>query len=740
MLSTAVRLLTAADRPALLGAAAVVIYAAMAGFRTISSHDLFWQLRDARYLVETGNIARRDVFSYTATGQPWMYPQGAGLLFYGLYCLGGYVAVSLLGLVTCAATTATLLAVRPGVLAAALVGLAVPQIAMRTVARAEMFTILFFALFLVLLFRGVAERHLWLLPLLMGIWVNLHPGFLAGFGLIALFLAGARLTGARVRKLAYIGVLCLLATFLNPFGPGVWKIPWRQAQQHWLHQRLVIEWWPSSWSWWRLEELLEWRDPSGAYWVLLFVCLVAACLGLRRKRWDLVVLLAGVAATSLYSQRLQVLLGMAVAACVPGLVAGSQVRLRLRWTAVAALVLLVTVRVSDLASNRYYFSRGTTATMGAGISYVFPEQAAEFVLRERLPGRLLHDLPSGDYLGWKLGHGYPIFIDGRSIPFGHELVLEHAGALRLPPDSPEWQAFADRWGIQTVFLGIGWNREPLRRFCETPNVHLVYLDAVSAVFLRDGPATRPWTEMLGKSCNQVILPAPLPGEPAYVFHRQAARLYFELGRHTEAWAAVEQARRDFAGDPELFVQAGLILAALGKPAEARRELLAGTALPGSSRVWFTLGLLEREAGRHKEAIRALERATRTGALPHEAYRLIAESRLALGQPRQALVWFERALRSRQAESARYILGAAFAAAVRVGEARAKFALGDATGTEGSLRAAVEAFPSNAQLHLMLAEFYAGHGQTAQALAALEQAQSLGASGPMFEALQNRLHE
>ena len=190
MLSTAVRLLTAADWPALLGAAAVVIYAAMAGFRTISSHDLFWQLRDARYLVETGNIARRDVFSYTATGQPWMYPQGAGLLFYGLYCLGGYVAVSLLGLVTCAATTAALLAVRPGVLAAALVGLAVPQIAMRTVAWAEMFTILFFALFLVLLFRGVAEKYLWLLPLLMAVWVNLHPGFIAGFGLIVLFLAG----------------------------------------------------------------------------------------------------------------------------------------------------------------------------------------------------------------------------------------------------------------------------------------------------------------------------------------------------------------------------------------------------------------------------------------------------------------------------------------------------------------------------------------------------------------------
>ncbi len=740
MLSTAVRLLTAADRPALLGAAAVVIYAAMAGFRTISSHDLFWQLRDARYLVETGNIASRDLFSYTATGQPWMYPQGAGLIFYGLYCLGGYVAVSLLGLVTCAATTTVLLAVRPGVLAAALVGLAVPQIAMRTVAWAEMFTILFFALFLVLLFRGVAEKYLWLLPLLMAVWVNLHPGFLAGFGLIALFLVGARLTGAPVRKLAYIGVLCLLATSLNPFGPGVWQIPWRQAQGHWLYQRMVIHWWPSSWSWWRLEELLEWRDPSGAYWVLLFVGLVAACLGLWRKRWDLVVLLAGVAATSLYSQRFQVLLAMTVAACVPGLAAGAQVRRGLRWAAVLALVFLVTVRFSDLASNRHYFSRGTQATFGAGLSYVFPERAAEFVLREQLPGRLLHDLPSGDYLSWKLGHGYPIFIDGRTVPFGTELVREHAGALRLPPDSPEWQAFADRWGIQTVFLGIGWNREPLRRFCETPSVHLVYLDAVSAVFLRDGPATRPWTERLGKSCNQVILPAPPPGEPAYVFHRQAARLYFELGRHTEAWAAVEQARRDFAGDPELFVQAGMILVALGKLDEARRELLAGTALPGSSRVWFTLGLLEREAERHKEAIRALERATRTGALPHEAYRLIAESRLALGQPRQALVWFERALRSRHAEAARYILGAAFVAAVHVGEARAKFALRDATGTEGSLRAAVEAFPSNAQLHLMLAEFYAGQGRTAQALAALQQAQSLGASGPILEALQNRLRE
>ena len=59
-----------------------------------------------RWVVEHHQIPSTDVFSYTAHGQPWTYPVGSGLLFYGLYLLGGYALLSRLGAAACAGTTA----------------------------------------------------------------------------------------------------------------------------------------------------------------------------------------------------------------------------------------------------------------------------------------------------------------------------------------------------------------------------------------------------------------------------------------------------------------------------------------------------------------------------------------------------------------------------------------------------------------------------------------------------------
>jgi len=40
-------------------------------------------LNDARWLVKHHEIPSVDHFSYTAQGQPWIYPFGGGLLFTG---------------------------------------------------------------------------------------------------------------------------------------------------------------------------------------------------------------------------------------------------------------------------------------------------------------------------------------------------------------------------------------------------------------------------------------------------------------------------------------------------------------------------------------------------------------------------------------------------------------------------------------------------------------------------------
>src|SRR5215831_19601227 len=81
-----------------------------------------------------------------------------------------------------------------------------------------------------------ANPRIWLLPLLMLIWVNVHGGFLLGFVLLAIFWLGSLGTwlhlkhsrieeslgkiaaGKRVRALTEVGLLSAAASLVNPYG------------------------------------------------------------------------------------------------------------------------------------------------------------------------------------------------------------------------------------------------------------------------------------------------------------------------------------------------------------------------------------------------------------------------------------------------------------------------------------------------------------------------------------------
>ena len=78
-------------------------YAALAGLRTVTEYDLGWQMATGRWIVQHHQIPSTDVFSYTAQGQPWIYPVGAGLLFYTLFLVGSYTLLSWSGVAACVA-------------------------------------------------------------------------------------------------------------------------------------------------------------------------------------------------------------------------------------------------------------------------------------------------------------------------------------------------------------------------------------------------------------------------------------------------------------------------------------------------------------------------------------------------------------------------------------------------------------------------------------------------------------
>jgi len=181
---------SAAGRRLFLALATIaLVYAFLASLRAVSDPDAFWQLATGRWVAQHHHVFSTDVFSYTAQGQPWIYPVGSGLLLYVVYLIGGYTLLSWLGAAGCVGTIALLLR-RGSAMSAAIAILAIPLMAGRTAPRADMFTVVLFAAYLSILWQNyqTGRAHLWLLPLLMIAWVNFHLGFVAGLALIVAFV------------------------------------------------------------------------------------------------------------------------------------------------------------------------------------------------------------------------------------------------------------------------------------------------------------------------------------------------------------------------------------------------------------------------------------------------------------------------------------------------------------------------------------------------------------------------
>jgi tetratricopeptide (TPR) repeat protein len=699
-------------------AGAVLLYAALAACYTLKNFDLGWQLAAGRYIAETGHIPRLDVFSYTAPGKEWVYPAGAELLFYALYRLAGYIALTLLGMAACVSAVALVFFAEagnspsrhltpdtwrrsPGAWRLWLVALAVPAIADRTGARADMFTTVLFAAVLVIVWRFHRQLRspLHLLPLLFLLWANLHQGFIFGLALLAAacaatvwnsWVGGRSLTvAARLphRQLYLWSALSALAVLINPWGWRLYASLWRVRQDMAFQRGFIGEASAVPWGWWRLRDAVRLHDPDAGLWLLLALALAGIAVALLRRQWLPAVLLTGACWLGVHYVRAQALSAIVAALVLPstfGFAGRQPSRDRegaARSLTLAALLFalallpLLALRSADLASNRYYIARGDIATFGFGPSWWFPERALDFIGRERLPGRIYHDYNLGGWMMWRLWPRYQVFIDGRAQPFTPNILLEQHAMRAASIDSPAWREFLDRWGINTVLISLarygGYRLSPAE-LCASPDFRLVYIDEVSGVWLRARPENRAWLDRLARPCPPASLPAAGASLAArYNFLANAGQLYHAFGMDAEALKAYRDAETIFGGDANLRFSIAQVWDSRGRTAEARQEYRNALALGESSQAWHALGLLEWREGRYREAAEAFAGAAQRAVLAHESCRMLGEAFLALREPKRALEAFQRARAASRYRQDSAGLAAGWLALVEDGERRAR---------------------------------------------------------------------
>jgi tetratricopeptide (TPR) repeat protein len=757
--------------------AAVVIYGALADFRAMDDPDMWWQMASGRYMLASGHVMRTEVFSYTAHGQPWTYPIGAGILFHWLYKLGGFVLLSLLSPLVGGAIT-LLLVRRGGLLRCWMVALAVPSIAFSTLVRANMFSTLLAAVFLTILWDVLnrdreqpTRRGIWILPPLMLLWVNLHPGFIYGLALVMAFAI------LRPRRLMLCALLTLLATLVNPWTWHVYEAILAQGGVMAYHAQFINEWKRTAVSWTVLHDWLNWREPDNYLWWLMAMALAGGVAGLFRKRpWGALLLLGSAAAAVAYT-RFYGLSAVAAAIVGPDLLLFRKPAKRepegVSWTrylplgSAALLLAMISWRCADLASDRYYHTHITLTHFGTGVSEWPPDRAAHFIEEHRLPRQLYADYVIGGFLTWRLGPlaresggelrldgagkddrqagRYPVFIDGRALPYGLDLFFQQMQMSTDTLDRPEWQLAIEGWKVRTLLLSterfIGYRGARFDKFCKSDQFKLAYLDETAAVFVKAADLTTPPLD-----CATVTLTPPpetAPAEYRYHFWINAGVLYYNLRRAPEAIAALDRARAIFGGDATWYSEYAEVQAYQGHFAEAEENFRKSIALRPAPTNLDALADLLTNRGRYDEALDIYtQAAARSGSDAWDVWLAYAQTALSAGRPQAALDAVDRVVAGSPFHGSAEAIGRGLTARCWTYRGMALLVLLRSNEAIAAFREAMHVATSDPQVQgpllVGVADAYWQTGRRAEARQAFEEAKALGMENGKYAKTMARL--
>jgi tetratricopeptide (TPR) repeat protein len=740
-----------------LGAVALM-YAALAGLRTAHDPDLGWQLAGGRWVAEHHRIVSTDIFSYTATGRPWLYPVGSQLLFYVIYRLGGYALLSWFGAAVCVATVALLLR-RGSAFTAAIAIVAVPLIAERTGPRAEMFSVILFAAYISILWQNyqTGRARLWLLPLLMLAWVNLHWGFVAGLALIGGFVglelleilsSASRRSAAinRLRQLFPCFVATALATLVNPWGWVPYRVMIGENRDMGFYSQVIPEWGPARLVWRAVGNFAQ-QPMQNTLDVGAIIVVIAALVALVQRRLGAAILLLGAAYVTTRHLRMEALTAGVVVVVGGAVFAGAIPLLwsripnaRLRMVGATAAVVMVAavagVRGAEFASNRVYLESNAKSNFGAGLSWWFPERAAAFVERENLPAQVFNNFDEGGFVLWRLGERYAVYIDGRALPFGPEGFRREHQLVTAAIDSPEWQKEADRYNINTMLLQLDTTEiefAQLQDLCYSKNWRPVYLDEVSIVLVRQTAKTEELINRLQVNCATAPVPAQALDHSARSFPlwANAAYVLAALRRTNEALAAADNAFQIFPGSAALRWVRGNALYASDRRVEAEQEWLVALGLglnnSDAAAVWSRLGEMYDQQERIPDALHAWQQAaalTTDATLKTRALVKLARLYVITHQPKQALQALDDAERSAPAEMAAATDGRSFKFDVAQGRSAIWRAMGDMEQAVRFQEQAVQLDPEAGDAWSHLARLYQRQGRVTDEQRAEERAKAL----------------
>ena len=512
----------------LAGSVGVLLVAALLAVFPLRSDDVFLYLAIGRRFFEDGHLPTVDPFLYSIPDSHWnIRPEWASYLgAWSIFRVGGFdalILVKALWVVSLAALplwVARRLEYRSPlvwVMAAWGCFAASARFVERTSLISDGLTAVVVAILVIEHHRPGRLRYL--LPAIFVVWVNLHPGFPAGLAMLAFWLlADARNFRTRgFRTMAACVAASCLACLANPgFLTGALH-PIRAAAdpavailRHYYY------------------EFMPALGPRfrGTSYVLAFVGLSAAQAGLLahamvRRRWPV---FEALATAALVWQGVSIIRFVSLASLSLPILAISLLA-RSRWLElsptrsrrsaaplVAALAVALLAGASVRLAGWGYTLNGVPRHVALGLDEdTVPIRAADFLddIDLRVPLFNQHDF--GAYLAYRWDGRRALFYHG----FVGDLYFFQAVYQAVSASEEDFDRIVRKYGIGAFLLARTFDTPddgPLvvRILMRRPEWHLVYVDNVSVVFLRDVPLNRSAIERF--SSRRVVPPAGAAGD------------------------------------------------------------------------------------------------------------------------------------------------------------------------------------------------------------------------------------
>ena len=410
----------------------------------LGDSDTYWQIAVGQWILDHHAMPRVDIYSFTKAGETWTSSSWLSQVLYATsYNLAGWTGPVVLA-ATCIAATFALLVQILGrrIPAAYAVAIAIAALSLSMghfLARPHVLVLPILLAWANGLMsaseRGQAPSP-WLLPLL-GLWANLHGGFVFGLILVGAFALDALWNAERAQqrsvalRWAAFGIGALIACCATPYGWGS-ILAARKILDLGELLHLIYEWMPANFSKLSVFELTILMLIAGALYggVKLTPPRIALVLGLLHMA------LAHVRNVEIFALLLPIVVVAPVA---------SQFALKPAWTARTGASMPVMAVVMILLGC-------WTWLLAANTPFAPPERhspaAAVEALKAHNPKRVLNDLPFGGYLIWRQ---LPVFIDGRAELYGEAFDIAYYRAMQLK-DVNQFLDILKRWDIDAVLL------------------------------------------------------------------------------------------------------------------------------------------------------------------------------------------------------------------------------------------------------------------------------------------------